>query len=262
MKRTSIVTTLALCLGLLLVVGCGSDEGGAGGGKKNTGGKGPAAKSLPQPKAGEGGAVGGRVVFDGEVPKAKPIVFGGEIQCAKLHETPPMTEDLVVGEGGGIRWAVVYLEGVAGKYDPPAEPFVVDQIGCIFVPHVAAMMAGQKTVFRNSDPVLHNVRATPELSDAINVAQSTKGQEFEFKFRRGEMGVRLKCDVHFWMDGYVHVFDHPFFAVTDETGQFAIEGIPDGTYKLHVWHEKLGTKSHDVTVADGKLAEVDFHLEK
>jgi hypothetical protein len=69
---------------------------------------------------------------------------------------------------------------------------------------------------------------------------------------------KIKCDVHPWMNAWIHVLDHPFFSVTGEDGTFTIRGLPPGKYTLTAWHETLGTKTADVTVEEGKPASVDI----
>ena len=77
-------------------------------------------------------------------------------------------------------------------------------------------------------------------------------------FAEEEIGIQIRCDVHFWMAGFVHVLAHPFFAVTGDDGTFTIEDLPAGTYTLEMWHEKLGTQTQTVTVAGGEQKSVDF----
>jgi hypothetical protein len=70
--------------------------------------------------------------------------------------------------------------------------------------------------------------------------------------------IKMKCDVHPWMTGWISVTNHPWFAVTGESGRFEIKDVPVGTYKLEAWHEKFGSKTVDVTVTADKPAEVKF----
>jgi uncharacterized protein (DUF2141 family) len=70
----------------------------------------------------------------------------------------------------------------------------------------------------------------------------------------------IKCDVHPWMQSYMGVFSHPFFAVTGADGKFTIANLPAGTYEVEAWHEKLGTQKSTVTVgaSDTKTIKVQF----
>ncbi len=121
-----------------------------------------------------------------------------------------------------------------------------------------AVQAGQPVEFRNSDPLLHNIRANSKQGQSFNIAQPVKGMKQVRKFSKPEIGIQLRCDVHWWMAGYLHVLPHPFFAITGDDGTFTIKGVPAGTYRLEAWHEKLGTQTKTVTVKPGETVTVDF----
>ncbi len=214
--------------------------------------------------AGKTATIRGKVVFKGTPPKPQPVSFGAELQCKQLRKNNPLyKEDIVVNKNGTLRWVLVYVKSnVKGKFQPPKDPVVVDQIGCQFIPHVAAAMVGQPVEFRNSDALLHNVRADSETSQSFNLAQPVAGMKEVRTFKKPELGIELKCDVHFWMLGYLHILPHPFFAVTGEDGTFTIQGLPPGKYTLEAWHEKLGTQTAEVTVKAGEVKEVTFTFSK
>ncbi|MFO0890955.1 MAG: carboxypeptidase regulatory-like domain-containing protein [Isosphaeraceae bacterium] len=209
----------------------------------------------------DAGVIIGRVLYAGTPPKPKPINFGPEKLCADLSkDKQPLYETLVVDDSGAVKWALVSIRGnVPGKYPVPDKPVVVDQVGCIFIPHVAALMAGQEVEYRNSDPVSHNIRATPKKNPAFNTIFSAK-MASKSKLDTPEYGIPLKCDIHFWMSGFVHVLPHPFFAITGDDGSFVISGVPPGTYSLLAWHESLKPQNQSVTVAAGEVREIDFMM--
>ena len=206
----------------------------------------------------------GKVAFEGTAPAPKPISFGAEKQCAIMHgDKPPVDEGIVVNSNNTVKWALVYIkEGVSGEFKAPDQPVVVNQKGCLFSPHVAAVMAGQKIDFKNEDAVLHNVRANSKANKMFNIAQPIQGMTTTKKFDQPEIGIQMRCDVHFWMSAYIHVLSHPFFAVTGEDGSFTIKDLPAGNYTLEVWHEALGTQTQMVTVGEGESKEVNFSLKK
>lgn len=280
--------TLAGCgvtaLGLLLAVGCGGGEptkpngGNAGtagdpktlaktdtGTKTDSGGKAETPKTTTppdvKPTAGTG-AIVGRVAYNGDPPKPREINFGAEKKCHMHHDKPPTDESLVVSADKAVKWALVRVAGkVPGDYPPPKEAAVLDQKGCVFTPHVLAIQAGQSIEIKNSDEVLHNVRCEANINSPFNFNLPKVGDTKTVKFDAAETGLKLKCDVHFWMGGVVHVSPHPFFAVTGDEGQFKIEKLPPGTHKLEVWHEKLGKQTKDVTVKEGEVLTVDFSFD-
>jgi plastocyanin len=202
----------------------------------------------------------GTVKFDGEAPEPKEIDMGGVPQCAQAHADPVYDDTLVVGDNGELANVVVAIKREDSpdlEGDVPSEPAVLDQEGCMYEPHVIAMMAGQTLIVKNSDPFLHNVHSMAEINPNFNFGQPNKDPGKKVESPKAEETFRVKCDVHPWMSAYIAVFDHPFFAVSDEEGKFAIKNLPDGDYTVVAWHEKLGRAEEQVTIADGK-GEVEF----
>jgi plastocyanin len=218
------------------------------------------AASLAPLAAQPTGTVQGQVSFQGTPPKNQPVNFGPEKQCAALHKGKVVfTEDIIVNKNGTLKNVLVRISSdVKGSFAPPKTPAVIDQKGCVFVPHVTAVMVGQTVTFPNSDPLLHNVRVMSNKGQGFNIAQPIQGMKYDRVFKIPEVGIQLKCDVHFWMSGYLHVLPHPFFAVTGDDGSFKIAGLPPGTYTLEAWHEKLGTQTTKVAIAAGEVRTVSF----
>ena len=133
-----------------------------------------------------------------------------------------------------------------------------DQQGCRYRPHVFGIRVGQTLTIRNSDATLHNIHATPAANPEFNMGQPIQGMEFERTFDAPEVMVPFQCDVHSWMNAYVGVLDHPYFAVTGDDGGFDISELPPGDYVVEAWHEELGTQTQNVTVGEGGTAEVSF----
>src|SRR5262249_11769316 len=131
---------------------------------------------------------------------------------------------------------------------PPPEPIVMDQRGCMYKPHVIGARAGQKVIFLNSDPVLHNVHGVMEQNPAFNDMMPTKDMRLEKVFDKTEVPVRAKCDVHPWMSAFIGVLPHPFFAVSSQTGEFTLVNVPEGDYEIEAWHEVFGRKSEKLKV--------------
>jgi hypothetical protein len=119
-------------------------------------------------------------------------------------------------------------------------------------------MVEQKLKILNSDPTLHNVHAVAKNSRSFNLAMPRQGMELEQSFRAREVMVRIKCDVHPWMETWCGVLDHPFFAVTGDDGAFELSKLPAGTYTVEAWHEEYGTQTQSVTVNDGESTTLSF----
>jgi hypothetical protein len=120
------------------------------------------------------------------------------------------------------------------------------------------MRTGQKLEILNSDPTLHNIHATPKSNSEFNTGQPIQGMKTEHTFNSQEVMVPFKCDVHGWMNAYVGVLDHPYFAVTGPDGKFSLKGLPPGTYTVEAWHEKLGATTQSVTLAAKETKDVSF----
>ncbi len=190
-------------------------------------------------------AIVGTVIYTGDVDEHRKVpVTIDQYICGKEKEP----EDLVVGPRRGVRSVVLWLENPppGAKWENPPTKVEMDQKGCIFVPHVVIVPTGGTVDFLNSDRLLHNLHSAPKANPAFNRTQP-KGRTIPVVFTKPDI-VRIGCDLHSWMRGWVVVAGHPFYAVTDETGAFTLPDVPAGKYTLQIWHETLGTTSREVVV--------------
>ena len=187
----------------------------------------------------------GRVRLEGRPPDPVWLEVPAEHQsdCG----TKKLSPKLKVSSEGGVENAVVWVEGnfppepwVERPWPPPE--VILDQTGCEFVPHILMVPDYETLVIRNSDGFLHNVRAFDESAQMIfNDAMPKKGQVLKKRFKKpGKILVR--CGLHHWMHAVVAVQDHPYYALTDESGRFKISRVPDGTYTVSYTHLTLPTK--------------------
>ena len=221
----------------------------------------PAAAAPPAFDPATAGSVMGAITLEGTPPAAETIRMNSDPACAELAtDTETETEYYVVGGSGGLGNVFVYVkEGLEGRNFPAVtDPVMFDQQGCRYRPHVFGIRVGQTLTIRNSDATLHNIHATPAANPEFNMGQPIQGMEFERTFDAPEVMVPFQCDVHSWMNAYVGVLDHPYFAVTGDDGGFDISELPPGDYVVEAWHEELGTQTQNVTVGEGGTAEVSF----
>jgi len=199
----------------------------------------------------DGGQLKGSVRFTGSVPKLPPTpVKKNQDVCGGSKPS----EVLMVGPNSGVKSAVVLIEGVRGGKKADRE-VIIDNNKCVFVPHVAAVMAGGKIKIKNSDTILHNSHGFLERSTVFNLALPRQHQEIDITAKLKRPGVvDVLCDAHTHMRGWLVVHDSPYFAVTDENGNFSIDGIPPGKYKITMWHESWAEKGRD---KDGRLLHGD-----
>ena len=180
----------------------------------------------------------GRVHFTGSVPPHTITkVLKDSEQCGEEVVIQPVK---VQGPDGGLEGAVVSLEGVkAGETRSPSSEHPVVNVNCAFTPRVAVAQQGQEIEVRNQDPILHNTHIKIGKRTFLNVAQVPYGRPIVKILRQSGL-YSIRCDKHTFMEGHLVVFDHPYFAVTDASGTFHLEGLPPGAYQLRVWHEILG----------------------
>jgi len=249
----------ALVLGLgLLVLGYSA---ACGGGE-------PADTAQPAPEAATGpvqelgaSSITGSVTFSGTAPALPPLAMDAEPECADKHSGPVPAEMLVLGEGNTMGNIIVWVSSGlpdGANWAVPTTPVVLDQRGCLYVPHAMGIMVGQAYNILNSDGILHNIHTLPEINTTFNRAMPATLTETTTTFGQPEAIFQVKCDVHPWMLAYIGVFDHPFFSVTSADGTFTIAGLPPGTYEITAWQERLGTQTASITVGDSEAASQDF----
>jgi plastocyanin len=201
----------------------------------------------------------GVVKFEGTVPKPTLIKMAADPSCAKQHPTPVLNQDVAADPKGGLGNVVVFIaDGLSnGTFDPPSQPVVIDQKGCMYQPHVLAMRTNQPLEVVNDDPTSHNIHPVPANNREWNKSEPP-GSKAEETFQREEIAIPVKCNIHPWMRGYVAVFKHPFFAVTSKDGTFDLKNIPPGTYTIKAWHEKLGTSTQKITLGANETKAIEF----
>jgi hypothetical protein len=215
------------------------------------------------------GTIEGTVRLEGAAPAvaSKPILKDAAV-CGR----EAAAESVVVGKGGALANTVVFVKDArfAGSL-PPAAGAAVDQRQCRYVPHVQALPAGTALSVMNSDAILHNVHGNvlqssgPALT-AFNVAMPIKGQKLPVSLPKPGL-IRLQCDAgHTWMNAWIYVFDHPYYAVTDAGGKFVIADVPAGDHVVELWHEPADGQGPGVRVTarvkvvDGKRVRLDLTL--
>lgn len=255
MKKIQIVTTLGV---LSVVLGC-SDFSDFGGGANVVPevtfvpASSEAAESTDETSSGSAGSTetggtgsfSGRVVLTGSVtPLAALIKMGADVKdkevCAAV-ETPD--ERLVLGAGNAVQGVFIYLNKApkGGKaLEVPGDPFLFDQKNCRFLPHCVVIPCGQLVKVLSGDPVAHNTHTYPQKNPSVNsgVAPEDREGQLSFTYRKAEsVPLSVKCDYHTWMSAWQLPVDHPYAAVTDENGAFAIPDLPPGKHSFVVWHE-------------------------
>src|SRR5213076_617592 len=230
----------------------------------------PAAPAAPeaQPAAAashgsaDGGTITGKIKFTGTAPRNPTIDMSEEAACKAKYKTGnPAEENVVAGPANALANVFVYVSAglpANAKYQAPSTPVVLDQNGCRYHPHVLGIMVGQNLEIKNSDPLLHNIKAVAKKNRGFNVSQPNAGMTRDVTFSAPEVMVNLECNVHGWMHAYAGVRPDPFFAVSGADGSFSIKGLPPGTYTVEAWHERFGTQTATVTIAGTESKTANF----
>ena len=195
-----------------------------------------------------GGTLSGRVNFDGNPPSQKTIKMDSDPVCGSSHKDPVYKQSFIINKEGYLKNVMVYLKDIKYEGKAPETQVVLDQNGCMYSPHVQGMMAGQDLLIKNSDATLHNIHGLPKVNSEFNFAMPKVVKEKALKIAKAENSIKIKCDVHSWMKAYVSVFNHPYFAVTDDSGYYQIDNIPPGDYAVIAWQEKFKDKTMNATV--------------
>jgi plastocyanin len=217
----------------------------------------PSNKGGPSSVANEAtvGTIKGVVKLEGTPPPNKELNLG---TCTS-ETKGPVYADTVLVKDGKLQNAFVYVKKGLESYkggSVPSEPIVLDQKGCLYRPHVIGAQVGQKVVFLNSDPVLHNVRTVADVNATFNEMMQTKDTRLTKVFDKEEVPVRAKCDVHPWMSAFLGVVPHPFHAVSNEAGEITLQNVPEGEYEIEAWHEAFGRQSQKVKVEARKTVQL------
>ena len=194
-------------------------------------------------------------------PKLAPVKVTKDQDCC--GETLP-NETYLIDANSGLKNVVVYLEAV--QTAAPADPQklnMIENTGCRYAPRILAMQKGERLRVKNNDPKLHIPHSYLNEKTVFMLSLPFKNTILDATQKIRDAGIlKLVCDTHAWMLGFVHVFDHSFFAVTDNKGSFSIPNVPAGTYTLKAWHEDAGLNSQEVVVSEGGEVRVNFEFAK
>lgn len=207
-----------------------------------------------------GGSISGKVTFQGEDPAPKVYAIAKD---PDVCGTGNREVDYVIVSNGALNDVVVFLDKVKSGKSFPDIQGKLDQKGCEFQPFLQVMGNEQTLEVLNSDPVSHNIHTYELIGKAkrtvMNVSQPKQGSVIkkQIKMRRGDV-MKIECDQHDFMHGFVFVARNPYYAVVGADGSFKIDDVPPGKYTIKAWHGTLGEEKASVTVAEGETATADF----
>ncbi|MCY4402444.1 MAG: hypothetical protein OXD54_07705 [Candidatus Poribacteria bacterium] len=222
------------------------------------------------------GNITGTVTYEGDVPARAALTINTQEQHCITATEGAKSEALVVSKGKGIQNVVISVRTRAREeLKMPKENPKVDQVGCRYLPHVLVVPVGVTVTVTSSDPVAHNVHSHAEKNEAPNVQIASKGKTYPYTITKAE-AIKLTCDIHAWMSGYIVAVDSNYYTVTgqkdekdnyispddyeksSDAGKYTIKDVPAGRARVIAWHEDLGSANTTVEVpATGDIS-VDF----
>jgi plastocyanin len=210
----------------------------------------------------DGATLTGKVVFAGPKPTLRNLDMSAVPFCARAHPDGAPSEEIVLNSNGTLKNAFVWVKSGLpdANWQVPDTPVTLDQKGCMYTPHVLAVMTGQNIAIQNDDGTNHNIHPMPSANREWNESQPPGAPVKMQSFPRQEIMLPVKCNIHPWMRAYVNVVSHPFFAVTGDDGTFTIKGLPPGTYTVEFVHEKFEKQEQQVTVGAKESKTVDFTI--
>lgn len=232
--------------------------GNTAGGTANSGGAGGTTAAANP--SGPPGSIEGVVKFTGKPPEMKEIPKPSDPVCAAAK---PMDNSVLVSKDGGLKDVLVRIEvGGAKGADVPTTAPQLKQEGCMYVPRMLGVMAGQDIEVVNADKTMHNVHTYKGQETVLNAGQPAGSAPIKKaasdEATDANSPIKVKCDVHPWMTAFIVATDHPYFAVTDANGKFKIDKIPPGDYNLEAWHSEYGLKTTKIHVDSNKSADPKF----
>ena len=213
-----------------------------------------AGSAAPAGAEQPGGTITGRITLDGTAERRMLDVTADQAVCGNKVED----RAVVIDGSGGLANAVVIVTGAPWGDAVPEDP-AINNAGCYFVPRVQVVPTRTVVTVRSEDDTLHTTHAYDDRQRTLfNIAIPIAGMEVERPLRRPGP-VRIECDSHGWMRGWVYVSDD-LGAVTGADGRYELTGVPPGDYTLTVWHERAAGMTRATSVAAGGTAEADFTL--
>lgn len=202
------------------------------------------------------GSISGTVTLEGN----PPVMGAVETPCGNSKAARAVPQVVVKGSHGELAYAVIYLKsGLANyRYNVPQDAVTLDQKGCMYEPHVLALMTNQPLEIRNDDPVAHNIHPLAKINKQWNRSEPPGAAPMITSFPRPELAMHVICKVHPWMSAFLFIFDNPYYAVTSTDGTFDLKNVPPGTYTVEAWQEQFGTQDQTVTMGPNESKTIAF----
>ena len=214
---------------------------------------------TPYKSTGNEATLVGTVTVKGQTSKPLRIDMSADPICL-TNGNLALTE-FVIRNGDKLENVFIYFKSGEAlrllSFETPTAPVVLHRQNCRFSPRVLGVRVNQPLNIENNDLTYHNTHPMPKVNREWNKSQPPNSSLME-KFERAEFAIPIRCNQHPWEKAYAAVFDHPFFATSDEFGRYQISAIPAGRYQVIAWHEKLGEQETEITLVPGEVRNLDF----
>lgn len=213
----------------------------------------PTPRSTPSANA-DTADLSGRITLSGHRPPPRKLSITKDDEVCGAVDTRVDVE----GVDGGVANVVIEIKDVEGEnfqYDDPPDGYVIRQKNCQFSPYLIVVPDGKEIQVFNDDPVGHNVN-----TGAWNQMQPP-GKQPIVKPVEGKSPIKIVCNIHSWMEGWIYPVQNPYFAVTDESGNFKISAVPPGRYRISIWHPSLGRETARLNLEAGQAVTLDHAFE-
>ncbi len=217
------------------------------------------ATEKPYVRTGAEATLSGRINLAGKLPRPRVLDMSADLACYRVNRRP--RSEWFKGNRGRLANVFVYVKSEvldAYTFAPPHSPAILEHKGCRYVPHVLGMQLGQQLMIFNRDPTQHNTHPVPKTNREWNQTQAEGSPPITRMFELPETFILFKDNQHPWENARVGIFTNPFFAISDQNGNYRIEGLPAGRYTVVAWHERLGEQSSEVVLVPGESKKLSF----
>jgi hypothetical protein len=217
-------------------------------------------KPLYKPTGNEA-TLSGTIGVKGELPRPLRYDMTADPICVDLNRGRLEVDDVLISNRQLMDVFIYVKSGEllgAYRFEVPESEVVLEHKNCRYSPRVLGVRVGQPLAVINSDPTPHNTHPRPKINNEWNQSQGPKSPPIVKRFSHSEQFIPVKDNMHPWKMAILGVFDHPFFAVSDQFGNYEIRGLPPGKYKLVAWHVRLGEQEMEITIVGGESRKIDF----
>jgi len=214
-----------------------------------------------------GGTIQGKVTFTGVMPNPRIyhlILFPNIDMCAEVDTDDEMNrvlDDFKISPDGGLKDVVVTIEHVEAGKPFNKEPINILSENCKFFPDVNVIRQGETFKVDNVDAVMHNSQVYQKERGKILLNIPIPAEEVsegKITFRKNYKIMQMICGMHEFMQTWGYRVQNPYYSQTKIDGNYKIDNIPPGEYKVTAWHYLIKRQSRKIKIAAGETLDLNF----